>query len=76
MKNTCLFVLFILTGACVKERNIQPISNGDIKLFVNEIVSSGSTLINEYGVAGVDFLHDAIKALSLHKVSKMPTSYF
>ncbi len=50
--NKILFcLLFIAMGACVKERVIQPKPKGDVKLYVNEIVSSGSSLINEFGTA-------------------------
>jgi hypothetical protein len=51
MKNFLFFAALILIAACVKERIILPKPKGDVKLYVNEIVSSGSTLISEFGTA-------------------------
>lgn len=51
MKYVTFFAVIVLLAACVKERVISPTPKSDINLFVNEIQSSGSTLVNEYGVA-------------------------
>ncbi len=49
MKKPLLLALTLTLAACVKERNIEPQPKGEIKLYVNEIVSSGSSHINEFG---------------------------
>lgn len=51
MKIINWLLLLGVMASCVKERIIPPPEKGPIKLFVNELQSSGSVLLNESGVA-------------------------
>lgn len=51
MKIINWLLLLGIMASCVKERIIPPPAQGPLKVYINEVQSSGSVLLNESGVA-------------------------